>query len=58
MKQFLPHTIGAVAGALLGFLYYRLIGCASGTCPITANPYMSSIYGAILGFLLVGVFKH
>lgn len=44
--------IGAVVGAALGFVYYRFVGCASGACPITANPYVSSIYGAVIGILL------
>ena len=41
--------IGIAAGALLGFLYYRIVGCATGTCPITRNPYTSTLYGAFLG---------
>ena len=28
----------AVVGLIAGFLYYRLVGCASGSCPITSNP--------------------
>ncbi|MGA9119143.1 MAG: DUF6132 family protein, partial [Bacteroidota bacterium] len=35
-----------------GFLYYYFIGCASGTCPITSNPYVSTLYGAGMGLLL------
>lgn len=41
----------AVVGGTLGYLYYKKIGCASGTCPITSNPYASIIYGAIMGIL-------
>ena len=44
--------IGIGVGAILGFGYYRLIGCSSGACPITANPWSSMLYGAILGALL------
>ena len=43
---------GLTVGALLGYLYYRFVGCASGACPITSNPYSSSIYGALLGALI------
>ena len=46
--------LGAAIGGLLGYLYYRLIGCRSGACPITANPWVSGIYGAVMGLLLAG----
>jgi hypothetical protein len=42
----------AVLGAGLGFGWHRLVGCRSGACPIWASPYVSTIYGALLGFLL------
>lgn len=41
-----------VGGALVGYLYYRFVGCKSGTCPITSNPYISVLYGAAMGFIL------
>lgn len=41
-------------GALAGFGYHKLIGCRTGACPITANPYISTVYGAVMGFLLSG----
>ncbi len=39
-------------GAAVGFAFYRVVGCRSGACPIWANPYASTIYGALLGLLL------
>lgn len=51
----LKYIIGAAAGGLLGyFVLYRLIGCSGGSCAITANPYISVVYGIILGLLLAG----
>lgn len=41
-----------VGGAVAGYLYYRLVGCRSGACPITSSPIISTVYGAMLGFLL------
>ncbi len=51
-KRYLPMMILAVAGLIAGFLYYRLVGCASGACPITSNPYISTGYGGVLGILI------
>ena len=51
-KRYLPMMILAVVGAIAGFLYYRLVGCASGACPITSNPYISTVYGGVIGTLL------
>ncbi len=48
-------VIGIIAGAFLGFAYYRFVGCASGSCPITSNPWASMIYGAIMGYMVSGM---
>jgi hypothetical protein len=42
-----------IAGAGLGYAYYYFIGCYSGTCPITSNPYITTLYGGLLGLILV-----
>jgi hypothetical protein len=47
--------VGIVIGAAIGFAYYKLVGCASGTCPITSNPFISTLFGAIIGVLIVGI---
>jgi hypothetical protein len=44
--------IGAAVGGGLGFAYYKFIGCSTGACPLTSNPWISSIYGALLGALI------
>ncbi len=51
------NVIGMLVGGGLGFAYYHFIGCATGTCPLTSNPYISTGYGAFLGVLLAGSFK-
>jgi len=45
--------IGGTIGAFAGYLYYYFIGCYSGTCAITSNPVNSTIYGFILGGLII-----
>lgn len=47
--------VGLFAGAVTGFLYWQQIGCVSGTCPITSSPYVSTLYGAGMGFLAAGI---
>lgn len=44
----------AIGGAA-GFLYYYFVGCQSGTCPITSNPYGSILYGSLMGALVARI---
>ncbi len=44
--------VGVLIGGAAGFGLYKFIGCRTGTCPITSNPWVSTIYGAVMGFLL------
>jgi len=48
----LKLILGVIIGGGLGFAYYKFVGCSTGTCPLTSNPWISSIYGAILGALI------
>ena len=43
---------GVLVGAALGYGWYRVVGCSTGTCPITANPWSSTAYGAVMGLLM------
>jgi hypothetical protein len=43
-----------VVGGLGGLAYNRFVGCRSGACPITANPYISTLYGALIGYFSSG----
>jgi hypothetical protein len=54
MKPGVKIALGIAIGAVLGFCFYYFVGCKSGSCPITGNPYISTLYGAVVGILVVG----
>ncbi len=56
-KENTLYIVGALVGGVAGYLYYQQIGCASGTCMITSKPVNSTLYGALMGALLFGIFK-
>jgi len=51
----LKTIIGAVIGGALGFLYYKIVGCPNGSCPITSKPMNTIIYGIVMGALISNV---
>jgi hypothetical protein len=44
--------IFALAGTIGGFLYWKFVGCSSGTCRIKSVWYYSSLWGLAMGYLL------
>ena len=57
IKKHILKIAGIIVGGIAGFAYSHFVGCASGTCPITSSPYISTIYGALMGYLLFDMFK-
>lgn len=52
-----PTALGLILGATGGYAYYVFYGCASGSCGITADPLMSTLFGAAMGGLLLDHFR-
>ena len=52
MLMTLKIAIGMLTGAALSFAYYKFIGCASGACPLTSNPWISTMTGLMFGAML------
>jgi H+/Cl- antiporter ClcA len=50
-------VLGILIGAVAGFLYWKLVGCDSGTCMITSKWHNSTAYGAAMGGLIFSIFK-
>jgi hypothetical protein len=44
--------VGVVIGAALGYAWYRGVGCSTGSCPITARWWTSTLYGAFVGGMM------
>ena len=45
------QIIFTLAGAAAGFLYWKFIGCNSGSCAIKSVWYWSTLWGASVGYL-------
>jgi hypothetical protein len=50
--QIVAHWWAIILGGIGGFAYYKFVGCRSGACVITSNPWISTLYGALIGALL------
>lgn len=49
--------VGLVIGIIGGYIYYLKVGCVDGTCAITSNPWLSMLWGGVLGYLLFDMFN-
>lgn len=49
------NLIGLVIGALAGFGYYTLFGSTSVNAPISSNPYLTILWGGLIGFLITDI---
>jgi len=52
-KIVLKKSFPVLLGAVLGYSYYYFIGCNTGTCPITSNPWISTMYGGLIGLIYI-----
>ena len=57
IKKYQGSLIGILLGAIAGWLYWNFVGCSSGTCAITSKPINSTLYGALMGYLIAGIFQ-
>jgi hypothetical protein len=55
IRKHLLVIVFSAAGALGGFLYWKFVGCLSGTCMIKSVWYMSTLYGILLGYVTGGL---
>ena len=50
---FWKPAAGVIVGGAAGFLYYYFVGCVSGSCGITSNPFTSVLFGGVMGLFIV-----
>ena len=56
MKEFiLKHKyalILLIPGIIGGFLYWKYVGCMSGTCPLKSNWQSMILFGGLIGYFV------
>ena len=60
MKNLLKYNLwiaGAVPGLVFGLLYWKYVGCLTGTCAITSRPINSMVYFGAMGGLILSLFQ-
>lgn len=57
LKKYWKTIIGIIFGGIIGYLYYKYVGCLTGTCAITSKPINSTLYGSLMGGLLFNLFE-
>lgn len=57
LQKYKPEILGILLGAIGGFAYYKLVGCATGNCMLASNPFIMVPYGSLLGYFISGLFK-
>jgi hypothetical protein len=57
LQKHLFTVILTLAGGLGGLLYWKFIGCKSGTCPIKSVWYLSTLWGLVIGYLAGGIIE-
>ena len=55
-KKIVILLTGIIIGLAGGFLYWKFVGCTSGSCAITSHWYSSVLFGGIFGYLIADMF--
>ena len=41
-----------VPGIIVGFFYWKYVGCTSGTCSLTSNWQLTLLFGGLVGYFI------
>ena len=50
--QWIMYGLFIILGSIGGYLYYKLVGCSTGACPLQSNPWFTVLWGALAGYLV------
>ena len=56
-KRIMFIIIGVILGGVSGFLYWKYVGCVTGNCAITSVWYKSTLYGMLMGCMILDLIK-
>jgi hypothetical protein len=57
LRKHILIILFTIAGAAGGFLYWKFVGCQSGSCPIKSVWYLSTLWGLAFGYLAGSLIK-
>ena len=49
IKKWLKPILFTAGGAMVGLAYYYFVGCPTGACPLTSNPFITMAYMGFTG---------
>ncbi len=52
MNKYFKISLFVILGAIAGYAYYFFVGCTSGSCPLTSNWLIMTVYGAVFGLII------
>lgn len=57
IKSSIWSITGTILGGIGGLIYFNYFACTSGSCMITSNPWLTTLWGAVVGYLLGSTIK-
>lgn len=45
-------VVGGLVGTGIGLAMYKFVGCRTGACPLTANPFVAMFIWGLMGVLI------
>lgn len=52
MPAYLRIALGGVIGVVVGLAVYKFVGCRTGACPLSANPWIAAVLWGLIGALM------